>query len=86
LIENKQLKIIYRVLISETYENIEKAMKYYGNSTHPGSHFILNAYLISLRQESVSMYIELISQILAEYSSDKWPNWTVSMTINLLQL
>ncbi|XP_025422013.1 maltase A3-like [Sipha flava] len=75
--EYKQKDGQTRVLISETYENIEKAMKYYGNSTHPGSHFILNAYLISLRQESVSMYIELISQILAEYSSDKWPNWTI---------
>jgi hypothetical protein len=84
MIKNTQEKIIYRVLLIETIDDIERTMMFYGNSTNPGGHILLNGFLIYLSHSPASNYIKVISQILSQYSSDRWPNWTVSININLL--
>uniref|UniRef100_A0A2S2R4X4 alpha-glucosidase n=1 Tax=Sipha flava TaxID=143950 RepID=A0A2S2R4X4_9HEMI len=66
-----------RVLLIETIDDIERTMMFYGNSTNPGGHILLNGFLIYLSHSPASNYIKVISQILSQYSSDRWPNWTI---------
>jgi len=75
--------ILYRFMMVEVYESIDKSMKYYSS----GADMPLNMWLISANTDChAACYQKLIQDWLSVMPSGKWPNFVVSLFYNFKSL
>lgn len=65
--------------MTEAYTSLDNILRFYGNSTHNGSHIPFNFELISYTngQSNASVFKQHIDEWMAKKPADKVANWVV---------
>ncbi|VVC39557.1 Glycoside hydrolase superfamily,Nuclease-related domain, NERD,Glycosyl hydrolase, family 13, catalytic [Cinara cedri] len=75
--EYKKINSETKIMTVEIYGDMDLLKKCFGNTTHPGAHFVLNFCLGGLAHHPAKSFVHNLNESLFKSTPGAWPSWVI---------